>query len=293
MTRRAMLLVNPSSCRAQGMRQEIAGLLRSHGFEVVDPGEENPGDFPEVIRAHGGNIDVAFIGGGDGTLNTVIDPLRQVNCPLAALPLGTANNFARTLGVPLAVRHACEALAEGQPGRVDVGQVNGRYFLNAAGLGISTDINRDVHRDLKRRWGILVYGVSAVRVVRRSQPFHADVECDGRKTRVRVLQITVVNGRHYGSGLSIHPEARIDDANLDLFTLNVAHWWEGLGFIPAALKGRPDRFKGASVMRGREIKVHTRKTHVIDTDGEITTQTPAVFKVLPDALPVIRPVTRA
>ena len=274
------------------MRAEIATILKDHGLELIDPGEENPQLFPEIIRAYAGKIDMAFIGGGDGTINTAVKPLREIDCPLAVLPLGTANNFARNLGVPLAIENACEALVHGEPGQVDLGEVNGHFFLNGAGLGMSTDINRDVHRDLKRRWGILVYLVSTLRVMNRSQPFHADIECDGIRKRVRVLQITVCNGRHYGAGLTIHPEARIDDSCLDFFSLNVERWWQGLGLVPAALKGRPDRFKGASLLRAREIKVHTRRPRSIDTDGEITTKTPATFKVLPNALRVLMPATR-
>ena len=287
--KRALLLVNPSSCRAQGMRPEIAATLRGHGFALVEPEEDDPAKFPEIIRAHAGKIDVTFVGGGDGTLNTVIKALREIDCPLAVLPLGTANNFARNLGIPRAIEAACEALAGGEPGVVDLGEVNGHYFLNGAGLGISTSINRDVHRDLKRQWGILVYFVSTIRVLNRCQPFQAEIECDGQTRVVRVLQVTVCNGRHYGAGLTIHPEARIDDSCLDLFSLNVSRWWQGLGLVPAALRGRLDRFKGASLLRGREIIVRTRRSRSIDTDGEITTRTPATFRVLPNALRVILP----
>ena len=273
------------------MRTEVVAALKGHGLKVIDPGEENPKVFPEIIRAHAGKVDVAFVGGGDGTMNTVIAPLREIDCPLAPLPLGTANNFARNLGVPLSIESACEALAQGKPGAVDLGEVNGHYFLNGAGLGISTTINRDVHRELKRRWGILVYFVSTVRVLNRCHPFHAEIECDGQNRRLKVLQVTICNGRHYGAGLTIHPEARINDSFLDLFTLNVARWWQGLGLVPAALRGRLDRFKGGSMLKGREIKVTTRRPRSIDTDGEITTKTPAVFKVLPNALKVIMPGT--
>lgn len=287
--RRALLLINPDSCRAFGMRAEAAARLKDGGLELLDPGEEDPSLFPEVIRAHAGRIDLAIVGGGDGTLNTVIAPLREIGCPLGVLPVGTANNFARNLRIPFSLAGACDAAAGGRPAAVDLGEAAGRYFLNAAGLGVSTEINRAVNKRLKRRWGMLVYFLAAAKLLKKVKPFTADISSAGESRKVKVFQVTICNGRHYGAGLSIHPEATIRDASLDLCAITMSGWPQLFSLLPALVRGRPDQFRGACLMRGSEFAIRTRKPHRIDTDGEITAETPATFKVLPNAFQVILP----
>jgi YegS/Rv2252/BmrU family lipid kinase len=285
--RRALLLVNPASRRGREAKEAAAGLL-GQKFSLVQPSGENPANFPEIIRRFAGKVEVVILGGGDGTIRSCLRALHETGSVLGVLPMGTANNLARNLGIPASWEEACETLTSGEESTIDLGKVNDRLFLNVAGLGLSTEINRTIRADLKKKWGMLGYAMAALRVLRWARQFTAEIECEGTKRNVRALQITVCNGRHFGAGLTIHPEAKIDDERLDLCAFEVEHWWEPLRMAAALRKGKHLDLRGVELLQGKTMTIRTRRRMWIDTDGEVITQTPAVFGVLPNALKVVR-----
>lgn len=284
--RRALLLVNPSSRRGRDVKSEAVTLLEKN-FLLVQPSEENPANFTEIIQRFAEKVDLVILGGGDGTIRSCLRVIKETNSVLGILPLGTANNLARNLHVPSELEGACAVLASGKTRPIDLGVVNDRLFLNVAGLGLSTEINRGVPSELKRKWGVLGYGLAALKNLRQTQQFSAEIVCDGLLRKIRALQITVCNGRHFGAGMTIHPEARIDDERLDLCAFQVKHWWEPFIMATALRKGRHLDLRGVELFQGKTITIRTKRKMWIDTDGEIITQTPAVFGVIPNALRVL------
>ncbi|XWK87334.1 MAG: hypothetical protein U7127_24545 [Phormidium sp.] len=101
--------------------------------------------------------------------------------------------------------------------------------------------------------------------------------------------IAVGNGRYYGGGMVVDDDATIEDRKLDLYSLEIRHWWQIFPLIPAIIRGKQENLPGALTLEGQEIEIHTRRPYPINTDGEITTYTPAKFLLIPEALPVIVP----
>ncbi|MBD1908609.1 lipid kinase [Funiculus sociatus GB2-A5] len=289
MSQRALLLINPKSRRGYNARQQAMQQLQHLGFELLEPHSENPKQYSELIRQYRQQVDMVIVGGGDGSVNASVEGLLDTDLPLGILPLGTANNLARTLGIPQSLPEACKIIASGQVHQIDLGWVNGQYFFNIASLGLSAEVNRRVSKKLKRHWGVLAYIVTALQVIWTVRPFWVDVLSDGQSIEFKTLQITVANGRYYGSGLVIADDATIDDQRLDLHSLEIQHWWEMLPLIPPALLGKSVKGKGVRNISGKDIELHTRKPYPINTDGERTTETPARFRVIPKALSVIVP----
>lgn len=286
---RVLVLINPHARRGQDVQQEARSCLQDLGFDLVEEDAEQPERLSDLIRQHRDRVDFVVVGGGDGSVNAAIEGLLDTQLPLGVLPLGTANNLARTLGISTTITEACQVIARGNIQKIDLGLVNDQYFLNVAGIGLSTNINREVPKAFKRRWGVIAYAVTALKLILKHHRLRAEIHCNGDIIRVKTYQITVCNGRHYGSGLTVAVDAAIDDQRLDLCSLELQHWWQAPFLIPALTRGEYATGRGIRIVQGQEMHVYTRKPQLIDTDGEITTQTPAHFKVIPQAIPVFVP----
>jgi YegS/Rv2252/BmrU family lipid kinase len=286
---KALLLINPHSRKGQAFLSTAINCLKTLGFDVIQEDTTHPDHLGDLIRSYQQEIDLVIVGGGDGTLNAAVDAIMETKLPLGILPLGTANDLARTLGIPNSIPEACRIIAAGQIRRIDLGCVNGKYFFNVASLGLSVNITQKLTKEVKRRWGVFAYAAAAFQVVWKSRPFRAEIRTPDQSFRVKTVQVAVGNGRYYGGGMAVFHDARIDDQRLDLYSLEVDHWWQMIPLLPAIRQGRHINWRGVRAIQGQEIEVYTRKPYPVNTDGEITTYTPAVFSLIPKAIGVFVP----
>lgn len=290
MTQKALLLVNRHSRKGQTDLAKAIEQLQASGLALTEVALEQGQSIADLIRQHGDRVDLVIVGGGDGTLNAAIAGLVDTQLPLGILPLGTANDLARTLGIPPSLPEACKIIIQGKQEAIDLGWVNDRYFFNVASLGLSVQITRQLTDDVKRRWGVLAYGMTALRVLWNSRPFWAELCIDGQEVRqIRTVQIAVGNGRYYGGGLTVAQTAAIDDQRLDVYSLNLRHWWQMIPILPSMRSGNHTSWSFVDHIRCQAIEIRTRRRFTINTDGELTTATPADFRVLPLAISVIVP----
>lgn len=287
---RALLLVNQHARQGQTQLAEAIEHLKQAGFVLLEQSSDQPEKLPDLIRQHRNQVDLVIVGGGDGTLNAAIDGLVDTQLPLGILPLGTANDLARTLNIPTDLLAACQVIAEGHQDQIDLGWVNGKHFFNVASLGLSVQITRKLDKTLKRRWGVLAYGIAAIKVLLKARAFSAQIRLNGGEPiAVKTVQIAVGNGRYYGGGMTVAENAAIDDQRLDVYSLNLKHWWQMLMILPAMQSGRHTSSRFVAHYRCREAEVYTRREHDINTDGEITSHTPAHFRVIAEAISVFVP----
>lgn len=291
MSRQALLLVNRHSRRGQESLSVAVDQLQLLGFNVLEESTEKPQQLPDLIRKYRSRIDLVILAGGDGTLNAAVEGLIDTKLPLGILPLGTANDLARTLGIPESIPEACQVIAQGKVEQIDLGWVNGKHFFNVASLGLSVQITQQLDKEVKRRWGVLAYAITALQVVLRTRPFGAEIRLNGNSMRVKTVQIAVGNGRYYGGGMVVADDATINDQRLDLYSLEIRRWWEILTLLPAMRQGKQGKSPSVRILQGREFEISTRRALPINTDGEITTYTPAKFRLIPQALSVFVPQT--
>jgi YegS/Rv2252/BmrU family lipid kinase len=251
---------------------------------------DDPAELAERLEgACGPEIDRVVVAGGDGTINSTLTVLLRARKPLGILPLGTANDFARTLGIPTNLDAAAAIIVAGQTKRIDVGVVNGRYFLNAAGIGFSAKLQQELPDWAKRRFGPLAYPIGVIRRWRDHRAFSVLIRGGGAPIRRRVIQVTVANGRFYGGGMTAEQDARIDDGQLDIVMVLPGEWWRHISSVVGLKRGvYPDAVPIEAERRG-EFELTTLRPEWIATDGERSTQTPATFAVLPGALEVYAP----
>jgi len=263
MTKRALLLINRHSRKGKENFAQTVELLNHWDFEIISVPLKKVEDIPFLMEKYRSNIDLVIVGGGDGTLNAMVDVLVETQLPLGIIPLGTANDLARTLGIPNSIAEACRIIAEGNLKYIDLGWVNNKYFFNVASLGLSVKITQKLNKGLKRRLGILAYAWTALQVLSKTRPFTAMIGIDGQNIKVKTLQIAIGNGRYY--------------------------WWQIFPLLWTLPRGQQGLLSWVRTLKGKEIQIQTRKPHSINTDGEITSTTPAMFRVIPAALGVYIP----
>ena len=287
---RTLLLVNPNARSGEEELGELILPLQNLG-PVIAPTRLDREAVRKAIGQYAGSVARIVIGGGDGSLHAALPAVLEAKLPLGVLPLGTANDFARSLGIA-DVQAAVEVIVSGVTRPVDVGVVNDICFLNAVGIGIGPEINRSLDKESKSSLGVLAYLIQAIKNLRRSRGMSAVIECDGAQHALRSLQITIGNGIHYGGGMTIARDARLDDGILDVLSIPPQSFWRLLLKGPAIRSGDAGRIDELQTFRASEVRVRTRKPRDVTADGEQVTRTPIECRVLTGRLQVFAPSTR-
>lgn len=275
--RRALLAVNKASRRGALGVEAATELLKAGGIELVEARCDASRDLSPCILAHRDEIDCVIIAGGDGTINAAGRALVETGLPLGVIPTGTANDFARSIGIPPDPVAAAAVIAEGTTHRVDIGDVNGHLFFNVASVGLAADLAKSLTKKDKRLFGRLSYALTAMRLMTQTKPFHATLLIGDEKVMVRTMQIAVGNGRFYGGGNIVAEGARIDDGYLDLYSLEFSEVWRMALMIPTFKAGAHGAVREVRTARGEAFEILTRRPRSVNADGELVTRTPAVF----------------
>lgn len=283
---RALLLVNQHSRQGESNAEAAAEQLAALDVNVERGRFDTPEDLPREIRERGNEFDVVILGGGDGTLNLAAGALREIDTPMAVLPLGTANDFARTLMIPADLASACRNVVEGVDYDVDLGVCNEVYFVNVASIGLAVRA-QEYRSSVAKKWlGSIGYASNVYAAVRDTKPFGAEVRFGDQSHRLHSIQIAVGNGRYFGGGMAVSNDAALDDGTLDLYSLKPQRISSLIRMLPALMRGPDKSIQGVQLFESPEFVIETDRVMPINTDGEILTETPATFRVLPGALTV-------
>src|ERR671919_1725319 len=212
-TERAALIVNTRSRTGERTFFKALDRLQELGIPIgVTYAIRDPARLPEAVREvleDGSGYRFLILGGGDGSVSSVVDCLANNDTLLGLLRLGTANDFARTLGIPQDIEGACKTIAEGKIVDIDLGLAGDNYYVNVASVGLGVEATRALSPWLKRSTGPLAYPAAAIRAFLKHDPFTARLTFpDGDHEPVeydRLLQVAVGNGRFYGGGEWVAP----------------------------------------------------------------------------------------
>ncbi|KRE09643.1 lipid kinase [Bosea sp. Root381] len=287
--RRALLLRNPKARRGQEPIDPLLRRLEAGGLDVtVETFEALPELARDIVRLRH-IADLVIVCGGDGSISSSALAAMESGLPLGIIPMGTANDLARTLDIPMELVGAADVIVEGQARLVDVGTVNGHAFFNVASIGLSSELAQSLDPALKKRFGRLGYAVAAMKVLTRASRFSATLTEKGRAIDVDTYQIAVGNGRHYGGGNVVQESAEIDDGHLDLYSLEMKNLWKLATMLRSFRSGTHGAWREVRTARCVEFDIETKEPMPINTDGEIVTATPGHFKVHPKAISIFAP----
>lgn len=286
--KRLLLLTNPGSRHGAEKFDEALQSLQQLGYQVTNSPEElKNNSFSELLKKYHQEIDFVIVGGGDGSVNIALPDLVKYQIPLHVLPLGTANNLSRTLNLPSDLKENINSIKKTKIKNIDLGKVNDIYFVNVAGIGLSTKINKYVTSESKKRWGVLAFVLTAFQKLHLIKPFRVKILAEGQKLhRSLCWQLSICNGRHYGSGLIASEKASLEDGLLDCISSEMGRWWHALFHLSRFFSGRFHGTKDITLIRSSRIELQTSRKKDIDVDGDIKTTTPALFTVEKEVLKV-------
>jgi diacylglycerol kinase (ATP) len=287
--RNALFISNQKSGKADNELDLAVEILKASEINLIEEESDDPSLINELIRQNRGNIDTVILAGGDGTMSSAAGLLSECGLALGILPVGTANDLARTLKIPESIEAATAVIANGRLHSIDLGKVNDHWFINAAHIGLGVKVNRTLTTDLKSRWGRFSYARSLIDAFKSMRPYRAEIVCDGEEFSVRSIHITVANGRFYGGGMALSKEASVDDHKLRVFNLEPQSFWSLLSHSVVILGGQLKGREGVWLRSGQTLSIHTSRPMDIYADGELISQTPAYFDLQPNSLQVYVP----
>jgi diacylglycerol kinase family enzyme len=287
------VLLNPLAAGAAELEADIAALFLAAGSEARIVKLERGQDLATLARAASARTSIVVAAGGDGTVSGVAAGLVGTPAMLGVLPLGTLNHFAKDLDIPLDLEKAVASIAAQRVGRIDVGQVNGRVFLNNSSIGIYPSIveaREELRRLGHRKWP--AFAIATFRVLRRFRGVLVRIEIDGQQSVRRTPFVFVGNNAYELDGIRLGRRARLDGGRLFTYLAPRVRTRELPMLLARALLGRVRRSGAFEIVSGTELWIDTpRARHVrVALDGEITRMTtPLHYRTCPGALKVLLP----
>lgn len=289
------IITNPAAGQDEPILKPLNNVFQKYGAAWDISITQGAGDATRMAReAVEAGADVVVAYGGDGTALEVANGLVGTNVPMAVLPGGTANAFATELGIPKgALEQAAEIIFTGEPRPVDMGRSGDRYFILRVDMGVSTKISEEADRDLKDRFGVLAYALSAVKAISLAEKIHYRLTLDGQKVETDGVACLVANVNDLGAfNLTLTSKVNLSDGLLDVFVLSSVT--EGLVSAAANMINLQD---GAAATfqqwQVRDITVECDPPQSVWADGDPFGETPLHITIAPHAIQVLAPKTEA
>lgn len=284
---KAELIINTGSRRGRTALPVIADACKQQSIDLIKITTlKKHTNLKKVIAAiKSRNPELVLVGGGDGTISDAVDYFANSSIQVGVLPLGTTNNFARSLRLPLDLNDTIATIRRGKATSVDLGKINDELFVNVAGIGVSAQIAKHVTNKLKKRFGRSAYAISGITQLIRHKPFLATIEDKDSELQLHIEthQLIIANGR-YHAGREIAKDAKIDNRELIIFALGGK---SKLSFIIAMADfyfGKRKNIRHASYLTGHSINLHTSTPQLVELDGEVKFTTPIPVEVAPGAV---------
>ena len=283
-----IILFNPTSGGGKGKRYalEVERFLieRDISFRVISgvDYQDAKDRFEESLKSNQGVISGVIVVGGDGMVHLAIQALATTSIPMALIPAGTGNDFARALGLkikePLKV---LEHAFTNKPRAVDLGRVNNRYFADILSTGFDSVVNERANA-LTFVKGRMKYNIAIALVLSTFRPKNYSFRIDAVDFTSRAMLIAVSNGSSYGGGMKVTPDAQTDDGLFDIMILGPVSKMEFLKVFPKVFSGAHVTHPAVKILRGRTVEISSDA--VAYADGERIGPLPIVASVIPRAL---------
>ena len=287
------VIINPAAGRG-GIRASVPAIRQAFARRGVTDCHETTTAGEEAVlaqRAMAAGARTIVAVGGDGTCSQIANAIldSQSECALSVLPAGTGNDFAKTLGVArYDAQQTADLATTAQPVLIDVGSIDGRYFLNSCGFGFDASVLEASNR-VKFLKGDAVYIYSALKQLLTYKGLRVSTDRVVLRGTARMLMVTVSNGKFLGGAFQIAPHASVTDGRLDVCFFDDSGVFERIRLFAAALRGAHLGLPSVSDGRVQDLTLTFEAPPAMELDGELrVARAPVVhLTCLPRALTVI------
>lgn len=287
--KQAILIVNAKSRQGAAAFDQACERLKAAGVRLLDAQAlKDPRRMGPAIRRAIKAAPMVIVGGGDGSLSESVDDFVGTDTVFALLPLGTANSFARTMGIPLDLDGAIDVIAKGVPRAIDLGMINDDYFLNNAAMGLAPKVAETVPHGLKRKLGRFGYLLWAGWSATNFRAFRLKIVNGAQVKRMWATEVRIANGRFHG-GVELIEQADVESGEIIVQAVRGRSLVRlGWNYFASALK-LASRREVVREFHGRELKISTRPPMRVSIDGELGPETPFTARVAEAAVTVAAP----
>ncbi len=295
-TKQLVLVVSPHSGGGEKLARAKRAISRD-GLEII--GEvpvDKISELSRYLKNNGGTSPIVVAAGGDGTVGAVADALVGKQAVMGLLPLGTSNDFARSIDIPMGIERAVRVLARGPVRRVDAGKLSWdgappRHFVHAAATGLNVAFARFATRaDLRERLGRLTYAAAAALALRDRPVFECEVDDGVHRQQLRLVHLSVINAPVFGGFLDLRvPDASPEDGTLHAIMIEHLPIRRLLRSALYPAVGLHRRIRGFQTITCSRLTVRSAKSMDVTLDGEVCGKIPGTFAVVPSALRVLAP----
>ncbi len=284
--KRARIIYNPTSGR-EIFKKNLPQVLQKFeqaGYETSCHATTCAGDATQAAEiAAQRDFDLIVAAGGDGTINEVVNGLAPLEKrpKLGIIPVGTTNDFARALGIPReGVLKATDAIIDGVAKPLDIGKVNGHYFINIAGGGRLTELTYEVPSKLKTMLGQLAYYLKGMEMLPSIRPTEVEIEYDGKLFHGEIMLFLVSLTNSVGGFEKLAPDSVLDDGMFDLIILKKVNLAEAIRVVSLALRGEHIHDNNVIYAKANRVKVDVKDKMQLNLDGEYGGMLPGEFENL-------------
>ncbi|MDD6796342.1 MAG: YegS/Rv2252/BmrU family lipid kinase [Clostridiaceae bacterium] len=247
----------------------IIELHQEKGYQIIPYRIEREHSVGEALDIIDENYKYIIVAGGDGTVDSVVNAMmeRNIDLPIAILPVGTANDFGTFLDMPSDVKEACQRILNSEPKPVDVGRINNKYFVNVASTGLFTDVSQKTDVNLKNTIGKLAYYLKGIEELPNFRKLKVKLTSKEIEYEGEMYLILVFNGQTAGN-FKLATRADLTDGFLDVIMIKAVAIYEILPLFIKILKGEHLASDKVIYFKTKEILIESHEDIVTDIDGE-------------------------
>lgn len=282
------VVYNPAAGRGRGAETVAqAKALLGPAFEWFPT--LRPGHAIDLARDAARRFPVVVAFGGDGTVGDVVRGIYGTDAILGILPVGTGNDVARNLGLPLELGEACRTVHEGTARRIDLGLIDGVPFINNAGTGFDSRVMQTMNTGIRFTRGRPAFLLAILKTVLTYRSFRMTLTIDDEPPREipDAMLLSVLNGKVYGAGMPAAPAALMDDGRLDVMLIRDLPRLQRLALLTRIQSGKHVDHPAVQMLQIHRLKIEAVPPQALNIDGEVRGSTPVEIVVAPAAIQVL------